>query len=368
MSRPERTVLPTPEHEVPDEKQIREQLRARNIKRGVRIFILLAVIAAVVVMVLTVSRETLSGLRQIRWYWLVATIGLWALMTFADGARLSLLSCAGEHRMNVLQSAEVILAGYFMAAITPFQVGGLPLQLYSMNRWGISPGKATAMLLTRGILFYALIFGAAPFWAAYLNVSSVLVRALTIYILVVLAFGAFFFILVLFFPQVIKAWESKLARKKNPGRIRRLLLRALGEFEHFADGIKLYFKGRNVLYLLGAFLLTLVYGLSYFGMSASLLAGLGQLDPGELFKVIGVNNLLVSVLLYIPTPGASGVAEAGAFGLFLDLKLCDRSMLGVFIVVWRLFSFMLGAMVGGLVALRHIARPPDSATPDPEDK
>lgn len=358
-------VLPAPEAGLPDEKQLKEQLRARNINRGVRIFILLAVVAAVVVIALTASRETLEGLRRIRWYWLLATVGLWLVMTLSDGARLALLSRAGENRMGIIRSAEIILAGYFMAAITPFQVGGLPLQLYSMNKWGISPGKATAMLLTRGILFYALIFGAAPFWSAYLHVSSVLVKALTTYILIVLAFGVLFFVLVLFFPGVIRTWQARLAGKPDPGRIRRLILKALGEFGHLAAGIKLYFHGRNYLLLIGAFILTLVYGLSYFGMSATLLAGLGQLDPGELFKVIGVNNLLVSVLLYIPTPGASGVAEAGAFGLFLDLKLCDRAMLGVFIVLWRTFSFVLGAIVGGLAALRHIARPTDTPADQP---
>ncbi|UCG43618.1 MAG: flippase-like domain-containing protein [candidate division WOR-3 bacterium] len=348
--------IPEPELEPVPEQEVKQRLSSTALKRGVRAFVMLAVLAAVVVIAFTVTGETWEGLKRVQVHWLLATIGLWVLMTLADGARLSVLSMAGEHRVGIIRAAEVILAGYFMAAVTPFQVGGLPLQLYSMNKWGISPGKASAMLLARGILFYSMVFGAAPFIAAYLGVSSVLVRALSIYITIVLGLGATFMILVLAFPQVVKRWELKLAAKESPGRVRRFLVRVLGEFEHFINGIKLFFHGRNLLYLLGAFVLTLVYGLAYFGMSASLLAGLGQLQPGAFWRVIGANNLLVSVLLYIPTPGASGVAEAGAFGLFLELGLCSKPMLGIFIVLWRMFSFLAGAIVGGLVAVKHIAR------------
>ncbi len=351
---PRQPTIPQPELQAATEEEARSRLRSRNLKRGIRIFIALGVVAAFVVIALTVSRETLEGLGRLKWYWLLLTGLLWLIATGSDGARLAILSRAGEHRLGVIQSAEVILVGYFMAAVTPFQVGGLPLQLYSMNKWGISPGKASAMLLARGILFYGMVFVAAPFIAVYLGVSSVLLKVLATYIAVILALGSVFVVLTLFFPRVVKRWELKLAAKSNPGRLRRLFIKTLGEFEHFAEGLKLYFHGRNLGYLAAAAGLTVVYGLSYFGMTASLLAGLGVLHLTDLLRVIGINNLLVAVLLYIPTPGAGGVAEAGAAALYG--MLCPRYMLGVFVVLWRLFSFYIGAFVGGVVALKHVAR------------
>jgi hypothetical protein len=336
------------------EAEVREQLRSRNIRRGIRIFILIGVAAAVTVMALTVSRETLTGLARLKWYWLALTGLLWVIATGVDGARLAILSRAGEHRVGIVRSAEVILVGYFMAAITPFQVGGLPLQLYSMNKWGISPGKASSMLLTRGILFYGMVFAAAPFIAVNLGISSVLLRVLATYIGIIVAGGTVFVAMTLFFPRVIARWRDRLAAKEHPGRVRRLLVRSLGEFEQFADGLRLFFRGRNIWYLLIAAVLTVVYALAYFGMTAAILGGLGVLHGKDVLRVLGINNLLVAVLLFIPTPGAGGVAEAGAAALYA--LLCPRHMLGVFVVLWRLFSFYIGAFVGGAVALKHVAK------------
>ncbi|MFO7638871.1 MAG: lysylphosphatidylglycerol synthase transmembrane domain-containing protein [bacterium] len=347
--------LPPPVETRPaTEEEVRERLRARNIRRGIRLFVLIGVVAAVVVMAVTVSRETLADLARLKPHWLLLTGLLWLVATGVDGLRLAVLSRAGEHRLGIIRSAEIILVGYFMAAITPFQVGGLPLQLYAMNRWGISPGKASAMLLARGILFYGMVFAAAPFIATRLNISSVLLKVLGTYIGVIIAGGTAFVVLTLFFPAIVARWRDRLAAKPEPGRLRRLLVRTLGEFRHFADGLKLYFIGRNVWYLLVAALLTVVYGLSYFGMTAAILGGLGVIGFEDVPRVLGINNLLVAILLYIPTPGAGGVAEAGAAGLYA--MLCPRHMLGVFVVLWRLFSFYIGAFVGGAVAVKQVAR------------
>ncbi|MFO7674733.1 MAG: lysylphosphatidylglycerol synthase transmembrane domain-containing protein [bacterium] len=336
------------------EEEVHEQLRSRNIRRGIRIFIAIGVVAAVAVVGFTVSRETLSGLARLRPQWLLLTGLLWFIATGVDGARLAVLSRAGEHRVGIIRSAEVILVGYFMAAITPFQVGGLPLQLYSMNKWGISPGKASSMLLARGILFYGMVFAAAPFIAINLGISSVLLKVLATYIAVIVTAGTVFVVMTLFFPRVVARWRDRLAARQSPGRVRRLLVRSLGEFEHFADGLKLFFRGRNIWYLLIAAVLTVVYALAYFGMTAAVLGGLGVLHADDILRVLGINSLLVAVLLFIPTPGAGGVAEAGAAALYA--MLCPKHMLGVFVVLWRLFSFYIGAFVGGAVALKHVAR------------
>ncbi len=346
--------IPRPELKAVPEEEVKRRLRSRNLTRGIRIFIALAVVAAVVVIALTVSRETLEGVKRIKWYWLLLTGLLWLIAAGADGARLSVLSRAGEHKMGLLRSAEVILVGYFMAAVTPFQVGGLPLQLYSMNKWGISPGKASAMLLARGILFYAMVFAAAPFVAIHLGVSNVMLKVLSVYIGIIITGGAVFIILALVFPRIVERWEERLAAHSNPGRFRKLFVKTLSEFGHFTTGLKLFLRGRNLGYLAAALGLTVVYGLAYFGMSASLLAGLGVLVANDAFRVVGINLLLVAVLLYIPTPGAGGVAEAGAAALYA--MLCPRYMLGVFVVLWRLFGFYIGAFIGGAVALKHIAK------------
>lgn len=344
----------TPSESGLTETEVRARLRSGAIRRGVRVFVALAVITALVLIALTVNRETLEGLRRIKWYWLALTALLWFVATAADGARLAVLSRAGEHRIGPLRAAEVILVGYFMAAVTPFQFGGLPLQLYSMNRWGISPGKASAMLLARGILFYGMVFLAAPFIAYRLGVSSVLVKILSTYIGIIVGAGAALIIFGFAFPRVLARLAEAAAEPEHAGRGWKFLGRMLGESTHFLDGLKLFFRGRNLVYLAGAAGLTVVFCLAHFGMSVAILAGLNVLRLENAYRVVGTNVLLTSVLLFVPTPGAGGVAEAGAAGLFA--MLCPKYMLGIFVVIWRLFSFYAGAITGGIVALRHLAR------------
>jgi len=342
---PDAPLLPGPEPAGPS-------LTRRAIARGVRIFVFLGIAAAVVVIALTASRETLAGLTRIKWYWLLATVGLWFAAAGLDGARLAVLSRASEHRMGILPSIEVIFVGYFMAAITPFQVGGLPLQLFIMNRWGISPGKASAVLLMRGVLFYVLLFAAAPFVALRLGVSNVLLKVLTGYITVIIAGGCALILASFAFPASLGSLRNRLARKPRPGIVRLCILWGLGEFEEFTGGLALFLRGHNLKHLLLAIGLTVLCIVALFSMSATLLAGLG-VHPNAL-RAIGLNLLLTSVLLFVPTPGASGVAEAGAAGLYS--MICPRYMLGIYVVLWRLFSFYGGAITGGVLALRHLSR------------
>lgn len=343
--------LPDPQSR---ETEVSPRLYSKTIQRGVKIFVAIAVVAAIVLIAVTVNRDTLVGLQRVKWYWLVSTLLFWLIATLADGARLAVLSRAGEHHIGPLRAAEIILVGYFMAAVTPFQFGGLPLQLYSMNRWGISPGKASAMLLARGILFYGMVFVAAPFVAFRLGVSSVLLKILATYIGIIVGLGAILIISGLLFPKMLSRLAGALAKPGRTSRAWKLLGRLVGEAAHFLDGLKLFFRGRNLGYLVAAAGLTVVYCISYFGMGATILAGLNLLRPEDVYRVVGTNLLLTSVLLFVPTPGAGGVAEAAAAGLYS--VLCPRYMLGIFVVVWRLFSFYVGAIVGGVVALKHLAR------------
>ncbi len=311
----------------------------------------IAVGAAVVLIALTASRETLTGLTRVRWQWLAATAGLWALATLADGTRLAVLSRVSDHPMTVRVSVDILLVGYFMAAVTPFQVGGLPLQLYIMNSWGIPPGKASAILLARGIMFYILLFAVAPFIALSLGVSTALLKVMAGYILVIVTCGAALVLAGIFFPRRIAGWQARLAARPKQTRLVRLLVRSLGEFVHLADGLKLYLQRRHLGLVLVALGLTLVYGAAYFSMSGTLLRGLGIV--ADFGRVAGLNVILTAVLLFMPTPGAGGVAEAGAAALYS--MICPKYMLGVFVVVWRVFSFYLGAIIGGLLALKHVA-------------
>jgi uncharacterized protein (TIRG00374 family) len=327
-------------------------LTRRAIARGVRIFVLIAVAAAITVLGFTVSRKTLAGLASVKWYWLVATGVLWLLASVFDGLRLAVLSRATEHRLSLLASAEVIFIGYFMAAVTPFQVGGLPLQLYIMRSRGIAPGRASSLLLMRGVLFYGMLFAAAPVVALRLNASTAIVKVLAGYIGLIVAAGATLVVASVAFPANVRRWRQRLSARPKAGLVRRGVLWVLDEFDGFVDGLRVFRRTHNLGWLFLGMVVTIVCIVALFAMSATLLAGLGvQTSP---LRVMALNLLLTAVLLFVPTPGASGVAEVGAAGLYA--AVCPKHMLGVYVVLWRLFSFYLGALLGGILTLRHVSK------------
>jgi uncharacterized protein (TIRG00374 family) len=323
----------------------------RQVARGLRLFVLLAGAAGAVVLALTVNRETLAGLAGIRWLWLAATVALWLTAVLIDGFRLAVLSRAGDHPLTFGRAVSVIYIGYFMAAVTPFQVGGLPLQLYLMNGWGASPGKASALLLLRGTLFYGVLFAAAPFVAGLLGARALLLQVLGTYIGLAVCVGGLLVLAGLAFPAWFAAWRTRLSLRPQPGQVRRLLLWLLAQLEGLGTGLRMYFHRNKLKYLIAGAGLTVCFMASVFGMSATLLAGLGQhADP---LRTMGLNLLLCSVMLFVPTPGATGVAEAGAAGLYS--MVCPKYMLGAYVLLWRVFSFYLNAAVGGLLTFRHLS-------------
>ncbi len=79
--------------------------------------------------------------------------------------------------------------------------------------------------------------------------------------------------------------------------------------------------------------------------------GIG-LSPPVLQTMI-TQIILSYLLLFAPTPGASGIAEGGGFLLFKPL--CPEHLLGIFIVLWRFFSYYLLVILGGILLARMVS-------------
>jgi uncharacterized membrane protein YbhN (UPF0104 family) len=62
--------------------------------------------------------------------------------------------------------------------------------------------------------------------------------------------------------------------------------------------------------------------------------------------------LLYFLLLFVPTPGAAGIAETAAFALFSPI--CPKALLGIFIILLRFFYLYLAATIGGVLLLQRV--------------
>src|SRR5262249_24097032 len=124
-------------------------------------------------------------------------------------------------------------------------------------------------------------------------------------------------------------------------------------------GVQIYVRRGKRAYA-AAFVLTFAFFISRFAVAYFVLLGLGLSTAPSTFVSIGppiVQVILVQALLnfalYLsPTPGASGVAEAGS------ATLMSPWVSGVYelpyLVIWRLLAMFLCMFVGGLYVFRYL--------------
>lgn len=322
-----------------------------TIKKGIRISLALSIVVILVILLITVEDKTLSAFHEMRPLFLLLTLLTWAVFVYLDGLRMSILTKASDNPITVKRAIEIIIVGNFMAAVTPFQTGGFPVQLILFNKNNIGPGRAMAYIAFRGILIYVPVYAAAPFLILghLAGIQNLVVRVLVKYF-----FFLLFVIIGLLFYAIVK---PKMAEKfllwlkgKIGGRAAKAIDFLILEMEEFRKGMGIYLKEGKTKYLLVAIIVSIFSLSAYIAITPTLLYGLGV--SFSLSKAIMIHVVLMALLLYIPTPGAGGVAEAGGAALFA--LVCPKHLLGIFVILWRFFTFQLGALIGGIITIKEL--------------
>ncbi len=332
-----------------------------KIFRGIKILITISTVIIIIIMVFTVKKDTFEYLKQAKPIFLLLTLLAWILYILLDGYRVQILARALNKRIPIRTSLEVILSGLFLAAVTPFQTGGLPVQLYILKKKNVSVGQGTLILLFRGILGFGVQMLLIPiivyFFHAYLK--SAIIETLLKYFMI------FYVVVIILMIVIIKKTEAfkrfvlnrinAYKKKRNIEKelkFEKSVKNVLEEIDEFKIGLKLYFARKKLL-LLWAFSLTLVSMLAYYFMAPMLLYSLGQ--TGSIALAIAFQVILQMVLLFMPTPGASGIAEGSFIALFQ--AICPKALLGVYTILWRFFTFYIGASIGGFIFIKVLHFP-----------
>lgn len=248
-------------------------------------------------------------------------------------------------------------ANMFMGAITPFQTGGGPAQLYFLWRKGVP--------ITHGLLVSSVNFGATMF---FFMISSLLALQWippdflgksftpvfqTGFAAIAGITGAI--VVLLFFPftgyHVIRRMFLLLPLRgeRTLGRRDRILLKTEEEIHRFAGGFRSILRRSK-----GTLILTVVATIILFSnkyvMGYIVARGMGQVVPFDIFFGLQIVQLLL--IYFAPTPGGSGLAELSA--VWLMGKLMPESILLVYAVLWRFCTTIFGAVIGGVVLLQEL--------------
>lgn len=325
-----------------------------RLKKLFIISLIISIIVLVLVTVFTIGPDTLPILQRMEPVYLLAAVALHIVSYIIWGLRMKVMTEALGYRIGVKDATEIVIANLFAASVTPSMAGGEPVRIHMLNRnANVRVGDASAVVIGERVLDALLLLIATPFALWVLSGSliswemdlAIIVAELFVLLMVFAAIGG------LLSPTFID-WLSSLITRG---------LHRVGRFdrtEHLIEFIdKELLNFHNSLWALmrtgkqGLFfgcICTVIYWIVEFMVLPLILLGLNQ--PPSIMVAMAVQVFLTFIMVVPVTPGASGIAELGGAALFGILV--PVSILGVVVAAWRLITYYLNLVIGGVVSVK----------------
>jgi uncharacterized protein (TIRG00374 family) len=246
--------------------------------------------------------------------------------------------------------------GAWAAYITPLNSGAGPMTMYTMRRYGVPLPVAvtsTFMSFVATVLFFAIagplavFFGAGRSLGQRGDVLGLSLFDLFLGSLAIVAAIGLLMAVVIFFPRAVRDLIHRvaLAIGRRSGRVARRLVRLQAGINQAHESVVAFNSLRGWLALFWA---TILSGPSH---ANKLLAGYVALRAlgieANFVDILLVQTLVMFLLYFAPTPGASGVGEVLSAAVMSSYV--PRELTPIYILIWRLtlsyFTIALGFLV-----------------------
>ena len=308
-------------------------------------------IALVVVFVLAISAAVIYFTFDIRaldyltmfssWSVLCA-LGALAIGLFFDGTRLLTLARITGENLPLPDVVKVVLSNYFLAVLTPGATGGAIAQVMFMRRAGVSVARSTVIILVRTIMSIFFLIIMLPI---FMKQDAAITSWIPMPVIMTVS------VIFIAIPVIAVA----LMRTNYPKRIIYYFSQYF-KHERRRQAFRLYYDFRQAVYIMGKQPVMVLRAFIESGVSLTFIYltvpayFLGLQFPFDLVQVMGRMYLLNLVLYFSPTPGGSGIAEAGFVALFTHLV--PSGTVGILAVLWRFTAEYLPFILGAVITLR----------------
>lgn len=301
--------------------------------------------------------ESLTYLRHLQPFYLIAGSLLSLLDCLLDSARLYALSGALHPPLRFISCFRASVSGIFMGGVTPSQTGGGPAQIYVLYKDGMSFTTATVSSLMTFLATMVFLIGCGVYLTLFHPIPSIDPSLILLSRTTLALFAA---IIMAFFLAVLRPVVFERLFCALLGCVPRLqhwmgrkgwtetFTRSIYEYH---DIVVFYFT-RAKLALSSGMALTVLMYLNKFFIAYVVIRGLGASAP--LGEVIFIQMILFLIFYFAPSPGASGVAELTS-GILMGHLLPPHSQ-AVFTVLWRSFTLYFNMLVGGIIFFRYLVR------------
>jgi uncharacterized protein (TIRG00374 family) len=285
----------------------------------------------------------LSAVGRLHWIWILAGLGLASMDWIGGGLRLWV--CARHVYPNPPLKGMILAGGMgaWAGYITPLNSGAGPMTMYTMRRFGVPlPVAVTSTFISfvATILFFAIagplavIFGAGRSLGQRGNVLGLSLFDLFLGSLTIVAGIGVLMALILFFPKMVAGLIHRAATAigRRSQRVAERLQKLRAGIDQAHESIVAFNSPRGWLALFWA---TILSGPSH---ANKLLAGYVALRAlgihANFVDILLVQTLVMFLLYFAPTPGASGVGEVLSAAVMSSYV--PRELTPIYILVWRL--------------------------------
>ncbi len=341
-------------------------------KRWLFISLGISCIVLFVMLFFTIDANTLVELQKCNpWLILLAVVmHIFSLVFWA--LRIKLMCNSLGFKVPFFHSFNLVCSNLFIAAVTPSQIGGEPLRIYELTKADVPGGDATAVVIMErvfdgivlvlgtviSVILLGMFFADLNFPEAYMLIAYIAAA--------VFAGLLMLFVIVAKKPEwagrVVKRILHLLSRKKSPDIIKEYQRKIDGYLEQFYATLG-HFTGKSKSGMFYGIVFSFLYWFNEFAVASVLMVGLG-LPPNFLLSFIFM--ILITVIMMIPlTPGGAGVAEISIAGFYA--LIIPTSLLGVFVLLWRLIMYYFNLVIGFLASMLIVRREAKVQAKKPEN-
>lgn len=324
--------------------------RLDRVFRMVLLFVPLGVLANVALTWYATDREVLASLHELPRGYLALAVGLGLVPWVTNSTRIWTWARFIGHPLTARDAFRVTIGAELASSVFPTSSGGEVFRWGLLLQKGISPGQA-ASIVTLGYLEDLLFFSIA------LPTAVVVSRAWELPVLrmvggelranaleTALVAGGVVFGAWLLVRLVMTGRLGRRVRRWARRRAARMRHRFRKTGRDFGGVLRLVSRRGKLLFLL-MLLVTAVQWSCRYSVVTALAYFLGaEVDPVLFFLLQWV---VFTAMVFVPTPGASGGAEA-AFLLIYSALLPAR-IIGIATAGWRFLTFYLQLSLGAIL-------------------
>lgn len=330
-----------------------------SLRKGLIIFILLAFGVNAIIIFRSVDDDTVRSLVAADKLKLLLALFVVFAAWICDAGRFCALAAAAHEKVSFSLGIVLTWLNYFGSAVTPMQSGGGPFQVYALYKKNIPVGKGIAITLMRTMLTILILTLAVPV-ALMLDPTilegSPFLKGIVSYVFVVILATWAFVAFTIIRPNTIKHLSHSIVmwlRRFNFMKSNRTVIKIIQWLDREIDNYILNFKlafNTGKIWVALAVILSVLHLLALFSVLPVLMSAVGL--PFRYIQTIAVQAVFMFILYFVPTPGASGVAEGG--GALLYSVLMPVNMAGVMSIICRFFTDYLSIFMGIVVVVKML--------------